>query len=91
MSSPDITLYTTQTPNGIKISIALEELGYVYSPTVLYFPERLNSYSINKCYRLPYKVEKIDISKNVQKEPYVLFPLTSLLIRPHASTTQQES
>lgn len=27
MSSPDITLYTAQTPNGIKISIALEELG----------------------------------------------------------------
>jgi glutathione S-transferase len=25
----DITLYTTQTPNGIKISIMLEELGYV--------------------------------------------------------------
>jgi hypothetical protein len=24
----DITLYTTQTPNGIKISITLEELGY---------------------------------------------------------------
>jgi glutathione S-transferase len=23
----DITLYTTQTPNGIKISITLEELG----------------------------------------------------------------
>jgi hypothetical protein len=29
MSQPNITLYTTQTPNGIKISIALEELGYV--------------------------------------------------------------
>lgn len=28
MSKPDITLYTAQTPNGIKISIALEELGY---------------------------------------------------------------
>lgn len=28
---PDITLYTAQTPNGIKISIALEELGYVSS------------------------------------------------------------
>lgn len=28
MSQPNITLYTTQTPNGIKISIALEELGY---------------------------------------------------------------
>jgi hypothetical protein len=24
---PNITLYTTQTPNGIKISITLEELG----------------------------------------------------------------
>ncbi|MCJ1366586.1 hypothetical protein MMC16_005715 [Acarospora aff. strigata] len=46
--TPDITLYTTQTPNGIKISIALEELG------------------------LPFKVEKIDISKNTQKEPWFL-------------------
>ena len=26
---PDVTLYTAQTPNGIKISIALEELGLV--------------------------------------------------------------
>lgn len=79
MSSPDITLYTTQTPNGIKISIALEELGYVCPPTFLYFPKRrFNSYSINIYYRLPYKVEKIDISKNVQKEPYVAFPLTPL-------------
>ena len=25
--TPDINLYTTQTPNGIKISITLEELG----------------------------------------------------------------
>ncbi|OJI86503.1 hypothetical protein ASPTUDRAFT_187884 [Aspergillus tubingensis CBS 134.48] len=48
MSRPDITLYTAQTPNGIKISIALEELG------------------------LPYKVEKIDITKNTQKEPWFL-------------------
>ncbi|KAI9849423.1 MAG: hypothetical protein M1837_004042 [Sclerophora amabilis] len=45
---PDITLYTTQTPNGIKISITLEELG------------------------LPYKVEKIDITKNTQKEAWFL-------------------
>ncbi|KAF9741959.1 Disulfide-bond oxidoreductase YfcG 2 [Paraphaeosphaeria minitans] len=48
MAKPDITLYTTQTPNGIKISIALEELG------------------------LPYKVHKIEISKNTQKEPWFL-------------------
>ncbi|KAF2834683.1 glutathione S-transferase [Patellaria atrata CBS 101060] len=45
---PDITLYTTQTPNGVKISILLEELG------------------------LPYKVHKIDITKDVQKEPWFL-------------------
>ncbi|KAI9817639.1 MAG: hypothetical protein M1832_004643 [Thelocarpon impressellum] len=46
--TPDITLYTAQTPNGVKISITLEELG------------------------LPYKVEKVDITKNVQKEPWFL-------------------
>ncbi|KAF2657086.1 glutathione S-transferase [Lophiostoma macrostomum CBS 122681] len=45
---PSIVLYTTQTPNGIKISITLEELG------------------------LPYKVQKIDISKNTQKEQWFL-------------------
>ena len=26
--TPDINLYTTQTPNGIKVSIVLEELGF---------------------------------------------------------------
>ncbi|KAL6249117.1 Glutathione S-transferase 2 [Rhinocladiella similis] len=30
MSRPDLTLYTDATPNGIKISIALEELGIPY-------------------------------------------------------------
>jgi len=30
-SESDIHLYTTQTPNGIKISITLEELGLVLS------------------------------------------------------------
>ncbi|KAI9737479.1 MAG: hypothetical protein M1834_009634 [Cirrosporium novae-zelandiae] len=47
-AASDITLYTAQTPNGIKLSITLEELG------------------------IPYKVEKIQISKNVQKEPWFL-------------------
>jgi glutathione S-transferase len=32
-SRPDIHLYTTQTPNGIKISITLEELGLPYKHT----------------------------------------------------------
>ncbi|KAL2759188.1 hypothetical protein ACRALDRAFT_1069283 [Sodiomyces alcalophilus JCM 7366] len=44
----DIHLYTLGTPNGIKVSILLEELG------------------------LPYKVTRIDISKNIQKEPWFL-------------------
>lgn len=77
---PDITLYTTQTPNGIKISIALEELGYVLSGFIFLFFFFLSP--VARCLvdavwltllnRLPYKVEKIDISKNTQKEPYVL-------------------
>lgn len=32
-SKPNIHLYTTQTPNGIKISITLEELGLPYEFT----------------------------------------------------------
>ena len=45
---PDITLYTSGTPNGQKASITLEELG------------------------IPYKVENVQISKNVQKEDWFL-------------------
>jgi glutathione S-transferase len=44
----DITLYTVNTPNGIKASIALEELG------------------------LEYKVRKINMTENEQKEPWFL-------------------
>lgn len=49
MATPtDIHLYTAQTPNGIKISLFLEELG------------------------LQYKVTALDLTKNVQKEPWFL-------------------
>lgn len=68
MTQPNITLYTTQTPNGIKISIALEELGYGS------FLGPLEALVLMNC-SLPYKVEKIDISKNTQKEEYVLTSL----------------
>ncbi|KAL8397057.1 hypothetical protein RB594_003959 [Gaeumannomyces avenae] len=44
----DFHLYTTGTPNGIKVSMLLEELG------------------------LEYKVTAIDISKDMQKEPWFL-------------------
>lgn len=37
MSSPDITLYTAATPNGIKISILLEELGLPYKVETIEF------------------------------------------------------
>jgi GSH-dependent disulfide-bond oxidoreductase len=43
-----IDLYTAGTPNGYKISIALEELN------------------------LPYRLQALDILKNVQKEPWFL-------------------
>lgn len=39
--SPNINLYTTQTPNGIKISITLEELGF--APFVSSEPHTLSS------------------------------------------------
>ncbi|KAI1438252.1 glutathione S-transferase [Xylaria sp. CBS 124048] len=49
MATPtDIHLYTGPTPNGIKVSILLEELN------------------------LQYKVTAVDISTNVQKEPWFL-------------------
>lgn len=49
--SSDLTLYSWATPNGIKASITLEELG------------------------LPYKIEPIDISTNVQKEESGVYQL----------------
>jgi glutathione S-transferase len=64
MSQPNITLYTAQTPNGIKISMALEELGYSSFVSALKL--------VLTCHSLPYKVEKIDMSKNTQKEEYVI-------------------
>ncbi|CAG8689364.1 4611_t:CDS:1, partial [Funneliformis mosseae] len=37
MASPDITLHTYTTPNGVKISIALEELGLPYKVNFISF------------------------------------------------------
>lgn len=34
-TSTDIHLYTAQTPNGIKVSLLLEELGLQYKVTAL--------------------------------------------------------
>ncbi|CAG8591920.1 6610_t:CDS:2 [Funneliformis caledonium] len=40
MASPDITLHTCSTPNGVKISIALEELGLPYKVNYVSFEKR---------------------------------------------------
>ena len=38
--TPDITLYTRETPNGVKVSIVLEELGIPYKVQRLAFEKR---------------------------------------------------
>lgn len=40
IDGPSITLYTAQTPNGIKISILLEELGLKYNAKTLSFDKK---------------------------------------------------
>jgi glutathione S-transferase len=40
-STPDITLYTAQTPNGIKISILLEELGIPFKVKAIKISENV--------------------------------------------------
>lgn len=44
---PDINLYTTQTPNGIKISITLEELRFAFPFTPYLPPPPFSSISTN--------------------------------------------
>ncbi|CAB4403920.1 unnamed protein product [Rhizophagus irregularis] len=39
MTTPDITLYTVGTPNGVKISIVLEELGIPYKAREISFKD----------------------------------------------------
>ena len=53
MSSSEhpITLYTAQTPNGIKVSILLEELGLPYNVRALAFStnEQKEPYALRFC------------------------------------------
>ncbi|KAK8047698.1 glutathione S-transferase [Apiospora saccharicola] len=63
----DIHLYTTQTPNGINISILLEELGLKYQVRkhVLVYLQRDPGWSL-------LKTTTVEITKNTQKEPWFL-------------------
>ena len=75
---PNLILYTGTTPNGIKISIALEELGYVlvlltynrcHAPNI---PYTATLVLILCLFSLPYKPVKIDMTKTEQKSDWFL-------------------
>ena len=63
MSQPDITLYTAQTPNGIKISIALEELGYAIPYSIPYM------YDILTGAASPTKSKRLTSARTPKKNP----------------------
>ncbi|KAK8054254.1 hypothetical protein PG996_013555 [Apiospora saccharicola] len=63
MAPSEITLYTTRTPNGIKASIALAELGLEYKKSDAFGHWRLTFFV---------QVHPISFAKNEQKEPWFL-------------------
>lgn len=70
MSQPTITLYTGQTPNGIKISITLEELGLPYSVYKVDVPNHEQKadwfLNINPNGRIPAISDKHDDGKEIR-------------------------
>ncbi|KAF2484252.1 glutathione S-transferase II [Neohortaea acidophila] len=69
-SESDIHLYTTQTPNGIKISITLEELGLPYKVTKISFQENTQKepwfLEINPNGRIPALTDKFTDGKPIR-------------------------
>ena len=61
---PPIDLYTGPTPNGYKLSITLEELGWAKSLT--FSPLLTTDQSLN------YNVHGIEVTNTTQKEPWFL-------------------
>ncbi|KAI0021970.1 glutathione S-transferase GstA [Xylariomycetidae sp. FL0641] len=66
----DIHLYTTQTPNGIKISILLEELGLQYKTTAIQFSKNTQKepwfLEINPNGRIPALTDKFTDGKPIR-------------------------
>ncbi|KAK7910892.1 glutathione S-transferase [Apiospora marii] len=60
----DIHLYTTQTPNGIKISILLEELGLKYQTTAVEITK--NTQKINPNGRIPALTDTLEDGQTVK-------------------------
>lgn len=67
---PDIHLYTTQTPNGIKISITLEELGLPYAVTKIDIAKNTQKeqwfLDINPNGRIPAMTDTFDDGKTIR-------------------------
>jgi glutathione S-transferase len=63
----DITLYTEGTPNGLKASIVLEELGLEYKVN---WPKSSKRYPIIN--NISFEVVTLDFSLHEQKEPWFL-------------------
>ncbi|KAK5165940.1 Glutathione S-transferase 2 [Saxophila tyrrhenica] len=70
MSSSDLHLYTTQTPNGIKISITLEELGLPYKTTKIEFSKNTQKepwfLEINPNGRIPALTDTFEDGKTIR-------------------------
>lgn len=70
MASPDITLYTVGTPNGIKISILLEELGLPYKVHAISFKKNEQKepwfLEINPNGRIPAITDKFSDGKEIR-------------------------
>ncbi|KFY39286.1 hypothetical protein V494_04038 [Pseudogymnoascus sp. VKM F-4513 (FW-928)] len=68
-STPDIHLYTSQTPNGVKISITLEELGLPYNFTniaLAKMEQKTDSFlAINPNGRIPALTDKFTDGKTI--------------------------
>jgi glutathione S-transferase len=69
-SQSDIHLYTTQTPNGVKISILLEELGLPYAHTKIDISKNTQKedwfLAINPNGRIPALTDKFTDGKTVR-------------------------
>jgi glutathione S-transferase len=74
-SQKPIVLFTAPTPNGFKASIFLEELrGHYGGPEYEYVPSCDSAGSGHRCLSVTAsgRVKRLDLSTNVQKEPWYI-------------------
>lgn len=71
---PPFLLYTAPTPNGRKVTVFLEELKAVYGDAVAYeyVTRSRDCGNRDTSYNPIFRQQKINISKNTQKEPWFI-------------------